>query len=150
MGKIILILIILGVVIPIYLLAVPPRVARVEAGFPNDLPGPKIPADSKFYFLKIWWEKIVIFFTFGAENRAERYKAFAEKRAAEAKEMALKGKTDLADKLKEVYQSYLNKAKDALNNAIQKAIEKQKENLKQALEKKLDEIMQKIKDSLSI
>lgn len=122
----------------------------VLAGFPNNLPGPKIPADSKLYFLKIWWEKIVTFFTFGAENRAERYKAFAEKRAAEAKEMVLKGKTDLADKLKEAYQSYLNKAKNALNKAIQKAIEKQKENLKQALEEKLDEIMQKIKDSLSI
>ncbi|MBU4285046.1 hypothetical protein KKF60_00260 [Patescibacteria group bacterium] len=150
MGKIILILIILGVVIPIYLLAVQPRVARVEAGFPNDLPGPKISADSKFYFLKIWWEKIVIFFTFGAENRAERYKVFAEKRVIEAKEMLLKGNTELAEKLNGVYQSYLNKAKDALNNAIQKAIEKQKENLKQALEEKLDEIMQKIKDSLSI
>jgi len=141
MGKIILILVILGFFI---------SVSHVLAVFPNDLPGPKIPADSKFYFLKIWWEKIVTFFTFGAENRAERYKAFAEKRAAEAKEMALKGKTDLADKLKEVYQSYLDKAKDALNKAIQKAIEKQKENLKQALEEKLDEIMQKIKDSLSI
>jgi len=124
--------------------------AYALAGFPNDLPGPKIPADSKFYFLKIWWEKIVTFFTFGAENRAERYKAFAEKRAAEAKEMLLKGNMELAEKLKGIYESYLNKAKDALNKAIQKAIEKQKENLKNALEEKLEEIMQKIKDSLSI
>lgn len=141
MGKIILILIILGFFI---------SVSHVLAAFPNDLPGPKIPADSKFYFLKIWWEKIVAFFTFGAENRAERYKAFAEKRAAEAKEMLLKGNAELAEKLKGVYQSYLDKAKDALNKAIQKAINKQKENLKQQLEQKLEEIMKKIKDSLSI
>jgi DNA-binding transcriptional regulator YbjK len=131
-------------------LAFPPRVARVEAGFPNDLPGPKISPDSKLYFLKIWWEKLVLFFTFDAESRAERYKIFAEKRAAEVKEMIVKGKPAIAEKLKTVYQTYLNKAKDALNKAIQKAIDKQKENLKQQLEKKLDDIMQKIKDSLSI
>lgn len=124
--------------------------SNVLASFPNDLPGPKIPADSKFYFLKIWYERLVIFFTFDAAKRAERYQAFAEKRAAEAKEMLAKGNTTLAEKLKSVYESYLNKAKDALNKAIQKAIDKQKEALKQQLEQQLDKLMEKIKNSLNI
>ena len=135
---------------PVYFLAVPPRVARVEAGFPNDLPGPKISPDSKLYFLKIWWEKIVIFFTFDPVKRAEKYKIFAEKRAYEAKEMLLKGKTGLADKLKEVYTAYLNKAKDALNKAIQKAVDRGKESLKQQLEKMVDDIMNKIKEGIKL
>lgn len=124
--------------------------SNVLAAFPNDLPGPKISPDSKLYFLKIWWEKLVIFFTFDAEKRAERYQAFAEKRVAEAKEMLSKGNVTLAEKLKGVYESYLNKAKDALNKAIQKAIDKQKEALRQRLEQELDELMEKIKDSLTI
>jgi hypothetical protein len=123
---------------------------QVLAAFPNDLPGPKINPESKLYFLKTWWEKLVLLFTFNAEKRAEKYRIFAEKRAAEAREMIVKGKPAIAEKLKGLYQSYLNKAKDALNNAIQKAIDKQKDALKQRLEKKLEEIMQKIKDSLSI
>jgi len=141
MKKVIMILILLGFVV---------SANHVLAAFPNDLPGPKIPADSKLYFLKIWWEKLVIFFTFDAEKRAQKYQAFAEKRAAEAKEMLAKGDTILVEKLKSVYRSYLNKAKDALNKAIQKAIDKQKEALKQQLEQKLDELMEKIKNSLSI
>lgn len=151
MKKIIVFMVLVGFLMtPVYFLAFPPRLARVEAGFPNDLPGPKISPDSKLYFLKIWWEKLVLFFTFDSAKRAEEYKIFAEKRAAEAKEMIIKGKPAIADKLKGVYQAYLNKAKDALNKAIQKAVDKQKENLKQQLEEKLDEIMQKIKDSLNI
>ena len=151
MKKVIIILILLGFIMtPVYFLAVPPRVARIEAGFPNDLPGPKISADSKLYFLKIWWEKLVLLFTFDAEKRAERYQAFAEKRVDEGREMLLKGKIGLSDKLKEVYKSYLNKAKAALEKALQKAIEKQKENLKQQIEGKIDEIINKIKDSINL
>jgi len=151
MKKIIIILILLGFIMtPVYFLAVPPRVARVEAGFPNDLPGPKISPDSKLYFLKIWWEKIVILFTLDSVKRAERYKVFAEKRAVEAKEMLLKGKTGLADKLKEVYTAYLNKAKDALNKAIQKAIDKGKKSLRQQLEKMVDDIVNKIKEGIKL
>jgi hypothetical protein len=123
---------------------------RAMAKFPNDLPGPKIDPDSKLYFLKIWWEKIVIFFTFNTEAKAERYRIFAEKRAAEAKEMALKGKTELASKLKDAYIKYLNKAKDTLNKAIQKAVDKGKESLKQQLEQMVDDIMNKIKEGIKI
>lgn len=141
MKKVIIILILLGFVV---------SANHVLAGFPDDLPGPKISPDSKLYFLKIWWEKIVIFFTFDPVKRAERYKMFAEKRAYEAKEMLLKGKTGLADKLKEVYTAYLNKAKDALNKAIQKAVDKGKESLKQQLEKMVDEIMNKIKEGIKL
>lgn len=120
------------------------------AKFPNDLPGPKVMPDSKLYFLKIWWEKIVIFFTFNTINKAEKYKIFAEKRAYEAQEMFEKGKIELANKLKETYESYLNKAKEKLEQAIQKAIDKKKEQLKQELEKKIDEIMEKIKQTINL
>jgi len=151
MKKIIIFLIFVGFLLtPIYFLSAPPRLARVEAGFPNDLPGPKISPDSKLYFLKIWWEKLVLLFTFDPAKKAEEYKIFAEKRAAEGREMLLKGKTGISDKLKEVYTSYLNKAKAALEKAIQKAIDKQKENLKQELEKRLDDILKKIKDSINL
>jgi len=143
----VLILILLS---PIYFLAVPPRVARVEAGFPNDLPGPKISPDSKLYFLKVWWEKIVLAFTFNPTKKAEEYKAFAEKRAAEAQEMIVKGKPAIAEKLKAVYQDYLNKAKDLLNKEIQKAIDKGKESLEQQLQNMVDDIMNKIKQGIKI
>lgn len=141
MKKVIVILIFLGFVV---------SANHVLAAFPNDLPGPKISPDSKLYFLKIWWEKIVIFFTLDPVKRAEKYKVFAEKRAYEAKEMLLKGKTGLADKLKEVYTAYLNKAKDALNKAIQKAVDKGKESLRQQLEKMVDDIMNKIKEGIKL
>ena len=141
MKKVIIIFIFLGFII---------SANHVLASFPNDLPGPKISPDSKLYFLKIWWEKLVIFFTFNPESRAERYQAFAEKRAAEAKEMLLKGNIVLADKLKVMYQTYLNKAKDLLNAEIQKAVDKGKETLKQQLEKMVDDIMNKIKQGIKI
>ena len=71
------------------------------AKFPDDLPGPEIMPDSVFYFLKIWYEKIVLFFTFNLEKKAEKYKIFAEKRAYEIKQLITKGKGDLAEKPKE-------------------------------------------------
>ncbi len=141
MKKVIIFLILLGFII---------SANHALAGFPNDLPGPKINPDSKLYFLKIWWEKIVLLFTFDAKARAERYEAFAEKRAAEAKEMILKGKPEIAEKLKNVYQTYLNKAKDALNKEIQKAIDKGKESLKQQLEKMVEDLINKIKEGIKL
>jgi len=123
---------------------------HVFAAFPNDLPGPKISPDSKLYFLKVWWEKTVLAFTFSPTKKAEEYKTFAEKRAAEAQEMIAKGKPAVAEKLNAVYKDYLNKAKDLLNKEIQKAVDKGKESLKQQLQKMVDDVMNKIKEGIKI
>jgi len=141
MKKIIICVIILGLFIPS---------AAALAKFPDDLPFFHAMPDSPFYFLKIWWEKIVLFFTFDVTAKAERYKTFAEKRAAEAQEMMKEGKPYLAQKAKEMYASYLNKAKAELQIAIQKAIDKQKEELVKQLEQKVDEITNQIKESVKL
>jgi hypothetical protein len=141
MKKIIIGLIIFGLFLP---------VASALAKFPDDLPVVSAMPDSVFYFLKIWYEKVVLFFTFDLAARGERYKIFAEKRAYEADEMIKEGKIDLAQKAEETYKSYLNKAKEALEKAIQKAIDKQKEELKQELDKKVEEIMNKLKESIHL
>lgn len=141
MKKIIIGLIIFGLFLPS---------AAALAKFPDDLPGPSAMPDNVFYFLKIWYEKVVVFFTFDLVKRAERYKTFAEKRAYEADEMIKEGKVDLAKKAEETYKSYLNKAKEALEKAIQKAIDKKKEALKQELDKKVEEIMNKLKESINL
>jgi len=124
--------------------------ASALAKFPDDLPVFSAMPDNVFYFLKIWYEKVVLFFTFDLVKRAERYKTFAEKRAYEAEEMAKEGKGDLAAKLEETYKSYLNKAKEVLEKAIQKAVDKKKEELKQELDKKVEEIMNKLKESINL
>lgn len=150
MKKIIIGLIIFGLFIPVYFGVSLPRRSAAQAGFPDDLPIVSAMPDSVFYFLKIWYEKIVIFFTFDLVARAERYKTFAEKRAYEADEMIKDGKVDLAKKAEETYKSYLNKAKETLEKAIQKAIEKQKEELKQELDKKVEDVMNKLKESIHL
>lgn len=141
MKKIIIGLIVFGLFIP---------VASALAKFPDDLPIVSAMPDSIFYFLKIWYEKAIIFFTFDLTARAERYKIFAEKRAYEADEMIKEGKVDLAQKAEEMYKSYLDKAQEALEKAIQKAIDKKKEELKQELEKKVEEIKNQIKESINL
>ena len=120
------------------------------AKFPDDLPGPHLMPDNKLYFLKIWYEKIVVFFTFNVAKKAEKYKTFAEKRVYEGKEMIKKGKQDLADKQKELYKYYLNKAEKALEKAIQKAMEKKKEEVAKELEKQVEDIKNKLKESFKI
>ena len=47
--------------------------------------------DSPFYFLKTWKEKIQIFFTFGAENKARQFMHLAEVRLAEYQKMMENG-----------------------------------------------------------
>ena len=141
MKKVIIILILFG-----FLLSA----SKVLAKFPDDLPGPKIMPDSKLYFLKLWYEKIVLFFTFDAIKKAEKYKIFAEKRLYEIKQMIEQGKRDLTEKPKEIYKSYLNKAKEKLEKAIQEAIDQKKEELKQELEKRIDDIVNKIKEAINL
>jgi len=108
----------------------------------------KISPSSKLYFLKTWYEKLTLLFTFNTEKKAEKYRVFAERRAREAKEMLGIGEVDLAGKLKAISQSYLNKAREKLEDALRRAIEKKKESLKQRLEQKLDEIIDEIIKSI--
>ncbi len=139
--KTIFILVILGITFPVF---------GVLAKFPDDLPIFSAMPDSPFYFLKIWYEKAVLFFTFDLTARAERYRVFAEKRAYEAQEMVKLGKIDLAQRAEESFRFYLNKAKESLERAIQKAIERKKEELKRELEKKVEDIIKKLKESSSL
>jgi len=141
MGKIIISVIILGLFLP---------GAVALAKFPDDLPIFHAMPDSHFYFLKIWWEKIVLFFTFDVTAKAGRYQTYAQKRAYEAQEMLKEGKGDLAQKAKDMYTSYLNKAKDALGKAIKKAVDKQKEELVNQLEQKVNEITNQIKANINL
>jgi len=126
------------------------NVHAVQAKFPDDLPGPEIMPDSPFYFLKILWEKLVIFLTFNTVKKAEKYKVFAEKRAYEAQEMLKKGKEELAEKAKELYKFYLNKALNKLEAEIKKAIEHRAEQVQKELEEKVEDIKNKLKDTIKI
>ena len=111
----------------------------IRGKLPNDLPI-KIAPDSKLYFLETWYEKMIIFFTFNLEERAEKYRIYAEKRLDEAQELMVKGKTDLAQKKQELYKYYLGKAKDVLEQAIQRAMRRGEEELIDQLNKKIEEI----------
>jgi len=110
----------------------------------------KLMPDNKLYFLKIWHEKSVIFFTFDVAKRADKYREFAEERAYEAQEMVGQGKIELAEKLNEVYKNYLNKAEEAMKRAIEKAIRQGEEELQKELEEKVDDIMNKIKEGIKL
>ena len=138
----------LGLIILILTLIFP--VNNAWAKFPDDLPGPNVMPDSPFYIFKIWYERVILFFTFGAVKKAEKYKTFAEKRAYEIKEMIKKGKEELATKPKEIYKSYLNKAKEKLEGAVEKATKQRREELKQELEKKIEEIKNKINEMINL
>lgn len=85
------------------------NIPQVELADPGMLP------DNAFYFLKIWKEKIQIFFTFQAENKAEQYLHLAEVRLAEYQKMIEKGKQQLAERCLERYQNQLNLALEKLD-----------------------------------
>jgi len=122
----------------------------VWAKFPDDLPGPHLMPDDKFYFLKLAYEKVVLFLTFNLAKKAERYKTFAEKRLYEGQQMIKEGKQELADKQEELYKYYLNKAKETLEKAIQKAMEKKKEELAKELQLRAEEIKNKLSESFKL
>jgi hypothetical protein len=122
----------------------------VWAKFHDYLPGPHLMPDDKFYFLKLAYEKVVLFLTFNLAKKAERYKTFAEKRLYEGQQMVKEGKQELADKQEELYKYYLNKAKETLEKAIQKAMEKKKEELAKELQLRAEEIKNKLSESFKL
>lgn len=69
-----------------------------------------ITPDHSFYFLKIWKESIILFFTFGSNNKIERRLQFTEVRLAEYKKMLEIKNQDLAQKCLDRYQNQLKAA----------------------------------------
>jgi hypothetical protein len=84
--------------------------AVVYAQAEEELPSPGITPDNPFYFLKTFVEDVGTFFTFGDAAKAERYAKLAQKRIAEVKAMADKGKPEKAEKALNRYQLQLEKA----------------------------------------
>jgi len=88
-----------------------------------ELPSPGLTPDSPFYFIDTLAEKIVMFFTFGAEKKAEKAMQYAEEKLAEVKAMAEKNKIQALERANQKYQEFLRLA----NMKTQEAKEKGKD-----------------------
>ncbi|MBA7493660.1 hypothetical protein ES702_04221 [subsurface metagenome] len=71
-----------------------------------ELSDPGLTPDSPFYFLDTLGEKIGMFFTFGAEKKAEKAMQYAEEKLAEAMAMAEKNQTEALEKANKNYQEF--------------------------------------------
>ncbi|KKW46437.1 MAG: hypothetical protein UY96_C0004G0014 [Parcubacteria group bacterium GW2011_GWB1_56_8] len=69
---------------------------------------------SPFYFLKLWYERVRLFFTFGDENKAQAYFHLAEVRFAEYQRLVAQGKDKLAQETIGRYENDLKNAQDIL------------------------------------
>lgn len=118
-------------------------VVGAKASILDELPGPEIMPDSFFYPLKIWYEKIVTFFSWGTAKKAERYSEIAERRLYEAEKMAEKGKEKLTERLLAEYQKYLNKTLEKADELKKEA----KETAKKKTKEKIDQTLEKISES---
>lgn len=76
----------------------------------HDLPDPGMLPDSPVYFLKSMSEGIGTFFTFGDAAKAERFLELSEKRLAEARALADRGKPEAAERAIERYEEQLERA----------------------------------------
>ena len=111
--------IILGIIIFSFLLfALMPRILAQNSEQVSSnqilLEEPGILPDSDFYFLKIWKEKIQLFFTFRAENKAKLYLHLSEIRLVEYQKMIEQNKFEIAQQVLEKYQNQLNLALEKL------------------------------------
>lgn len=82
----------------------------VAYGQTNNLPDPGMLPDSPFYFLKSLSENIGTIFTFGDNAKAERFLNLSEKRLSEAKALADKGNTGMAERTIEKYHEQMENA----------------------------------------
>ncbi len=78
----------------------------------DQLPDPGLTPDSPFYFLKMWRERIVMFFTFSSQSKVERALSYAQEKMAEFKLMAQKNKMKATEKAKREYENYLDKVNE--------------------------------------
>lgn len=115
----------------------------VQAALLNGLPGPQVMPDSPLYFLKIWYEKVILFFAFNDAKKAEQYSKLAERRLYEAEKMARKGNEKLTKKALEAYEEYLNKAITKAEEAKKEA----QEGTKKAAEERANQALEKISES---
>lgn len=76
----------------------------------DKLPKPGITPANPFYFLDEWMEKIVYWFTLGLENKTDRLLEFSEEKLAEARELLGKNEVSHAEKARDKYKEYLEKA----------------------------------------
>ena len=100
----------------------------------NDLPQPGMLPDSPFYFMKSFFEGIGTFFAFNDLAKAERFLNLAETRLAEAKALAEKGKSQLAERSVERYQEQINRALSRAEQARTKGLD-------------IDEVMAKVSEA---
>jgi len=126
------------IIIIIFILLFMP-VVNARAGILDKLPMPEIMPDNPLYVLKTWYEKALLFISFGDIKKAERYSKLAEERLSEAEQMVKEGKEELAKKALAEYEIYLNKALGKADELKQQAVEsakqKVKENINQTLQK---------------
>ena len=122
------------VVVLFFLVAAPGVLAQ-----DSDLPSPGVTPDSPFYFLETITEAIGTFFTFGDLKKAERHAVLAAERLAEAKAVAEKGKSELAEKTLQRYE-------DQLNNSIARA---EKAQVKGENTEKVTEVMTRVGQATS-
>lgn len=108
---------------------------QIASAQSNKLPSPGLTPDSPFYFLKIWKEKIQLFFTFGEENKAKQHLHLADVRLAEYQKMVEKGKTEIAQKTLEKYEKQLDHALEKAGEAERKGedVEKLKETISEKI-----------------
>jgi len=88
----------------------------------TDLPDPGMLPDHPLYFLKSWSEGIGNLFTFGEENKAERFLNLSEKRIAEANALFEKGNLEVAEKTLQKYEEQLEKSLERSQRAKEKGI----------------------------
>ncbi|MFB6212722.1 MAG: DUF5667 domain-containing protein [Candidatus Magasanikbacteria bacterium] len=104
-------------------------VAAVQANGHQDnsfnLVDPGVLPGSPLYFVKSFSERINTLFTFGSLNKAERYSRLAEKRLAEARALAEKGKEKMVSRAIDKYQNFLKKAEKRVSKVERKPERKQ-------------------------
>ncbi len=124
----------------------------------EDLPEPGLLPDSPFYFLKSWTEDIGTFFVFDDAKKAERLAELAQKRIAEAKALAKKGKPEKAEIALERYEKHIEKSVERVERIkernqeraaqIAEKIALQTENDFDILEDNLNEAPEKIRKAI--
>lgn len=88
----------------------------------TELPDPGILPDNPFYFLKSFFEEMGTFFTIGELAKTERFLNLAEKRLAEAKALAEKGKSEVAERTMNRYREQLGWALTKAEQARMKGL----------------------------
>ncbi len=97
-----------------------PGLEEIAQELEAELPKVKVLPGQALYYLKILKEKIEIFTTFGAPNKARVFLKFARERMAEYQALRAQGKDKLAERVLEKYLENLNQAIQNLEKAEQK------------------------------